>query len=447
MRHGAQTCSIVITCFYLFLIFIISVVSAKTDYTGICMIDDTLFQQQIYTVAEVTGYVRVLLEENPTLQDIWVQGEVSNVSYPSSGHIYFTLKDETASLRCVIWKWTAQYFAIHLEDGMAVEVHGKFGVYEKGGQYQFYIDSLRLQGEGKLFQEFLRLKRQLEEEGLFDPQKKKTIPAFPKLIGVVTSPSGAALQDILNTLRKRFPLTEVLLSPTLVQGEGAAENIVRALHKLENTPQKPDVIIMARGGGSLEDLWPFNEEAVVRAVAACEIPIISGVGHETDFTLVDFAADLRAPTPTGAAVLATPDIEELKLSVQEMQNSFVQIFIESVQVKNSELKEQQYRLQHQSPEGVIEQAILQTDEAARRLRSAARSRMQLLRANLDSMGGRFQTLNPQAVLQRGYALIFNQQNRLVDSVAKIDKNEKINVHLKDGALAAEVLSKEKAIRE
>jgi exodeoxyribonuclease VII large subunit len=447
MRHGAQTCSIVITCFYLFLIFIISVVSAKTDYTGICMIDDTLFQQQIYTVAEVTGYVRVLLEENPTLQDIWVQGEVSNVSYPSSGHIYFTLKDETASLRCVIWKWTAQYFAIHLEDGMAVEVHGKFGVYEKGGQYQFYVDSLRLQGEGKLFQEFLRLKRQLEEEGLFDPQKKKIIPAFPKLIGVVTSPSGAALQDILNTLRKRFPLTEVLLSPTLVQGEGAAENIVRALHKLENTPQKPDVIIMARGGGSLEDLWPFNEEAVVRAVAACEIPIISGVGHETDFTLVDFAADLRAPTPTGAAVLATPDIEELKLSVQEMQNSFVQIFIESIQVKNNELKEQQYRLQHQSPEGVIEQAILQTDEAARRLRSAARSRMQLLRANLDSVGGRFQALDPQAVLQRGYALIFDQQNRLVDSVAKIDKNEKINVHLKDGALAAEVLSKEKAIRE
>lgn len=411
------------------------------------MIDDTLFQQQIYTVAEVTGYVRVLLEENPTLQDIWVQGEVSNVSYPSSGHIYFTLKDETASLRCVIWKWTAQYFAIHLEDGMAVEVHGKFGVYEKGGQYQFYIDSLRPQGEGKLFQEFLRLKRQLEEEGLFDPQKKKIIPAFPKLIGVVTSPSGAALQDILNTLRKRFPLTEVLLSPTLVQGEGAAENIVRALHKLENTPQKPDVIIMARGGGSLEDLWPFNEEAVVRAVAACEIPIISGVGHETDFTLVDFAADLRAPTPTGAAVLATPDIEELKLSVQEMQNSFVQIFIESVQVKNSELKEQQYRLQHQSPEGVIEQAVLQTDEVARRLRSAARSRMQLLRANLDSMGGRFQALDPQAVLQRGYALIFDRQNRLVDSVAKIDKNEKINVHLKDGALAAEVLSKEKAIRE
>lgn len=411
------------------------------------MIDDTLFQQQIYTVAEVTGYVRVLLEENPTLQDIWVRGEVSNVSYPSSGHIYFTLKDETASLRCVIWKWTAQYFAIHLEDGMAVEVHGKFGVYEKGGQYQFYVDSLRSQGEGKLFQEFLRLKRQLEEEGLFDPQKKKIIPAFPKLIGVVTSPSGAALQDILNTLRKRFPLTEVLFSPTLVQGEGAAENIVRALHKLENTPQKPDVIIMARGGGSLEDLWPFNEEAVVRAVAACEIPIISGVGHETDFTLVDFAADLRAPTPTGAAVLATPDIEELKLSVQEMQNSFVQIFIESIQVKNNELKEQQYRLQHQSPEGVIEQAMLQTDEVARRLRSAARSRMQLLRANLDSMGGRFQTLNPQAVLQRGYALIFDQQNRLVDSVAKIDKNEKINIHLKDGALAAEVLSKEKAIRE
>ncbi len=260
------------------------------------MIDDTLFQQQIYSVSEVTGYIRVLLEENPDLQDIWVQGEVSNVSFPSSGHIYFTLKDETASLRCVIWKWTAQYFSIRLEDGMAVDIHGKFGVYEKGGQYQFYVDSMRLQGEGRLYQEFLRLKRKLEGEGLFDPQKKKAIPIFPKLIGVVTSPTGAALQDILNTLQKRFPLTEVLFSPTMVQGEGAAQNIVRALHTLETAPEKPDVIILARGGGSLEDLWSFNEEIVVRAVAASEIPIISGVGHETDFTLVDFAADVRAPT-------------------------------------------------------------------------------------------------------------------------------------------------------
>jgi exodeoxyribonuclease VII large subunit len=341
----------------------------------------------------------------------------------------------------VIWKWTAQYFSIRLEDGMAVDIHGKFGVYEKGGQYQFYVDSMRLQGEGRLYQEFLRLKRKLEGEGLFDPQKKKAIPIFPKLIGVVTSPTGAALQDILNTLQKRFPLTEVLFSPTVVQGEGAAQNIVRALHTLETAPEKPDVIILARGGGSLEDLWSFNEEIVVRAVAASEIPIISGVGHETDFTLVDFAADVRAPTPTGAAVLAVPDIEELKMTVQEIKESYVSIFKENIQFKNVELKEQQYRLQHLSPERVIQQAMLQIDESARRLRLLMHSRMELLHANLDTMGGRFHALDPQAVLQRGYALVFDPQGKLIVSVAKTSKNEKIDIRLKDGILAAEVISK------
>lgn len=405
------------------------------------MVDDTLFQQQIYSVSEITGYIRVLLEENPDLQDIWVQGEVSNVSFPSSGHIYFTLKDENASLRCVIWKWTAQYFHIRLEDGMAVDIHGKISVYEKGGQYQFYVDSMRLQGEGKLYQEFLRLKRKLEEEGLFDPQRKKAIPAFPKLIGVVTSPTGAALQDILNTLQKRFPLVEVLLSPTLVQGEGAAQNIVQALHALEHAPDKSDVIILARGGGSLEDLWSFNEEMVVRAVAASEIPIISGVGHETDFTLVDFAADVRAPTPTGAAVLAVPDIEELKITIQDIKESYLNVFNESIQFKRVGWKEQQLRLQHLSPERMIQQAMLQIDESARRLRLMMHSRMELLHANLDTVGGRFRALDPQAVLQRGYALVFNSQGNLVDSIAKTNKNEKINVRLKDGTLAAEVISK------
>jgi len=405
------------------------------------MVDDTLFQQQIYSVSEVTGYIRVLLEENPDLQDIWVQGEISNVSYPSSGHIYFTLKDENASLRCVIWKWTAQYFHIRIEDGMAVDIHGKFGVYEKGGQYQFYVDSMRLQGEGKLYQDFIRLKRELEEEGLFDPQRKKVIPTFPKLIGIVTSPTGAALQDILNTLRKRFPLAEVLFSPTLVQGEGAAQSIVQALHALENASYRPDVIIMARGGGSLEDLWSFNEEMVVRAVADSKIPIISGVGHETDFTLVDFAADVRAPTPTGAAVLAVPDIEELKTALQVFRGSYLSVFDESIQLKRIDWKEQQLRLQNLSPERVIQQAMLQTDELAHRLRLMMHLRIKLLHASLNTIGGRFYALNPQAVLKRGYAIVFNPQGKLVDSIAKTDKNEKINVRLKDGTLAAQVISK------
>jgi exodeoxyribonuclease VII large subunit len=406
------------------------------------MLEDTLFQPQIYSVSEITGYIRLLLEENPDLQDIWVEGEVSNVSFPASGHIYFTLKDETASLRCVIWKWAAQYMHIRLEDGMAVEAHGKFGVYEKGGQYQFYVDSLRQQGEGKLFKEFMRLKEKLEKEGLFDPERKKPIPSFPQLIGVVTSSTGAALQDILNTLRKRYPLAEVLLSPTLVQGEGSAENIVQALHALERSPQKPDVIILGRGGGSLEDLWSFNEEIVVRAVAECAIPIVSGVGHETDFTLVDFAADLRAPTPTGAAVLAVPDIEEMKLTIREMKESYLQIFTDIIQDRQAELKEASLRIQHLSPQRLIEQALLQTDEIARRLHLMIHSRFDLLHANLDTIGGRFHALDPQAVLQRGYAMIFDPQGNLVDSIEKTNKDEKIDIHLKDGSLEAEVISKQ-----
>jgi exodeoxyribonuclease VII large subunit len=404
------------------------------------MLKESLFPLQVYSVSEVTGYIRVLLEENPDLQDIWIQGEVSNASFPSSGHVYFTLKDAGASLRCVIWKWTAQYLHVRPEDGMAVDVHGKFSVYEKGGQYQFYVDSLRLQGEGKLYQEFLRLKRTLEEEGLFDAQRKKTIPAYPKLIGIVTSSTGAALQDILNTLQKRFPLVEVLLSPTSVQGEGAAHNIVRALQTLENYPEKPDVIILARGGGSLEDLWPFNEEEVVRAVAAAQIPIISGVGHETDFTLVDFVADLRAPTPTGAAVLAVPDSEELKITIQEIKESLIQVFREKIQDQRTELKENRYKLQHLSPERTIQQAIMQNDDFSRRLQMMIRSRMELLHANLDMIKGRFHALDPMAVLQRGYALVFDPQGKLVDSIAKTNKNEKIGVRLKDGTLAAEVIS-------
>ncbi len=405
------------------------------------MFEDTLFQQQIFSVSEITGYIRVLLEENPDLQDIWVAGEVSNVSFPSSGHIYFTLKDETASLRCVIWKWAAQYVRVHLEDGMAVEAHGKFGVYEKGGQYQFYVDSLRQQGEGKLFHEFIRLKEKLEKEGLFDPQRKRPVPSFSHLVGVVTSPTGAALQDILNTLSKRYPLAEVLISPTLVQGEGSAENIVQALHALESNPQKPDVIILARGGGSLEDLWSFNEEIVVRAVAQCTIPIISGVGHETDFTLVDFASDVRAPTPTGAAVAAVPDIEDMKLTIREMKESYLQIFTESIQDKQAKLKESSLHIQHLSPQRLIEQALLQTDEMAKRLHLVIHARFDLFYAAIDTIGGRFHALDPKAVLQRGYAMVFNPQGNLIDSVEKTNKNERIDIHLKDGSLAAEVISK------
>jgi len=407
------------------------------------MFKDSLFSQQVFSVSEVTGYIRILLEENQDLQDIWIQGEVSNLSFPSSGHIYFTLKDENASLRCVIWKWTAQYLHVKPADGMAVDVHGKFGVYEKGGQYQFYADTIRSQGEGRLFQEFLRLKNKLEAEGLFDEEKKKEIPAFPRVIGVVTSPTGAALQDILNTLRNRFPLVKVLLSPTLVQGEDAPQSIVNAIHALEISPEKPDVIIIARGGGSLEDLWSFNEEQVVRAVADSQIPIISGVGHETDFALVDFASDLRAPTPTGAAVLAVPDKTDLVFTMQEMELRLKKIASYIFSEYRQNIKELTYTLQHLSPQNHIRQNCLRLDELSRRLNTSIHSNLTLVQANLERVRVHMLAIDPLAVLERGYALVYNHDKELINSITKTGIQEQLDVRLKDGWVAAEV----KAIKE
>src|SRR5262245_30870297 len=274
-----------------------------------------LFPIQQWTVSRLTFYIRKLLEENEILQDVWVQGEISNLSKPASGHIYFTLKDQSAALKCVMWKTSAARLSLPLQNGMAVEVHGKIGIYEVSGQYQLYADKIRSVGDGALYQDFLRLKSMLEAEGLFAPERKRPIPVFPHKIGIVTSATGAALRDMLNTLRRRLPLVEVILAPSPVQGTEAPPALVQAIQTLHS--QLPDVIILARGGGSIEDLWAFNDERVVRAVASSDIPIICGVGHETDFTLCDFAADLRAPTPTAAAELATQiTMIDLRTSLQ-----------------------------------------------------------------------------------------------------------------------------------
>lgn len=263
----------------------------------------TLFSSVHLTVSQLTFYIRKQLENDPTLQDAWVEGEISNLSRPASGHIYFTLKDKGASLRCMMWKQDAARLRVNLQDGMAVEAHGKITVYEPQGSYQLAVNVIQPKGEGALYQEFLRLKSMLEAEGLFDEERKRPIPDLPRLIGIVTSGTGAALRDMLNTLRRRLPLARVILAPSPVQGVEAPPALVNALNSINK--QKPDVILLARGGGSIEDLWAFNDERVVRAVAGSRSPVICGVGHETDFTLSDFAADLRAPTPTAAAELAS----------------------------------------------------------------------------------------------------------------------------------------------
>src|SRR6266498_4734715 len=309
----------------------------------------SLFSTQQWTVSKLTFFIRRLLEENETLQDVWVQGEISNLSRPASGHIYFTLKDSSAALKCAMWKTSAMRLGIALQDGKAVEVDGKIGVYEVSGQYQLYADQIRSVGEGALYQEFMRLKAMLEAEGLFAPERKRPIPMFPRRIGIVTSATGAALRDLLNTLQRRLPLVEVILAPSPVQGTEAPPALIKALQSLN--AQKPDVILIARGGGSIEDLWAFNDERVVRAVAMSEVPIISGVGHETDFTLSDFAADLRAPTPTAAAELATQiTILDLRAELQNYQNRLVSATLKLLAEKKTLLSSLTAQFQYVSPE-------------------------------------------------------------------------------------------------
>ena len=269
------------------------------------------------SVSELSRVVRSVLETESLLQDVWVQGEISNFSRPKSGHWYFTLKDRDAQLPCVMWRSTAE-LQVHIpKDGNSVEVHGGISVYEAGGRYQLYVDEIRTAGEGDLYQKFLQLKAKLEAEGLFAAERKQPLPAWPRRIGIVTSPSGAALHDMLQTLGRRFPLAEVVLAPAAVQGDEAAFQLAAALHYL-NQFAEPDVILLARGGGSLEDLAAFNTEKLARSIAASPAPIVCGVGHETDFTLADFAADLRAPTPTAAAELATPNFADLAAGLQAL---------------------------------------------------------------------------------------------------------------------------------
>lgn len=382
---------------------------------------------QTFTVSKLTFLIRRLLEEDETLQDVWVQGEISNLSRPASGHVYFTLKDANASLKCVMWKTSAARLNLSLRDGMEVKVHGKIGVYEPQGQYQLYADQIRPVGEGALFQEFLRLKAMLEAEGLFDPERKRPIPEFPKRIGIVTSATGAALRDMLNTLRRRLPLVEVLLAPSPVQGTEAPPALVKAIQSLNR--QKPDVILIARGGGSIEDLWAFNDERVVRAVAASEAPVIAGVGHETDFTLCDFAADLRAPTPTAAAELATQiTFEDLQYQLSTFQSRLVSSALDLIAEQKATLSSLASQLHYLSPARRIQSETQRVDELSRRMLSSLIHRIQLQSSHVKGMTRRLEALSPLAVLARGYAVVTRKEDGgVVSRVAQAADEMKVRV--------------------
>ena len=399
-----------------------------------------LFETPRLTVTEFTRRVRRLLEGERSLSDVWVQGEMSNFSRPASGHLYFTLKDAGASLRSVMWKGDAlRVRSIPFQDGMSVEAHGKIGLYEPSGQYQLIVDLLRPAGEGALYAEFMRLKALLEAQGLFAPQRKRPLPELPRVIGIVTSPTGAALQDMLNVLQRRLPLVEVVLAPSLVQGGEAPTAILQALQKL-NTTVRPDVILLARGGGSIEDLWAFNDERVVRAVVESQAPVITGVGHETDFTLVDFASDLRAPTPTAAAELATPiTIFDLATALRTDRLRLNDLLNNQVAERRAELESLNAGLRFYSPARRLQIETQRLDDLLRRAARAQAQRLTLQSAHLAGVSRRLESLSPLAVLRRGYSVLTRiEDGKIVQSAEQAPAGTQLSARLAQGTISVRV---------
>ncbi|MDE2777591.1 MAG: exodeoxyribonuclease VII large subunit [Chloroflexota bacterium] len=382
-----------------------------------------------FSVSEITGYIHELFDADRVLADVWVRGEVSNLTKARSGHWYFTIKDAAAQLRCVMFRGAARRLRIEVAAGDEILAHGRVSVYEARGEYQLYVESIEtIGGFGDLHRQFEALKAKLDAEGLFDPARKQPIPVFPARLGIVTSPNAAAWHDIQTALQRRFPLVEVLLSPTLVQGAEAPQQIVMALERL-NRRADTDAIIVARGGGSLEDLWCFNDEGVARAVAESRIPVISGVGHEIDFTIVDFAADLRAPTPSAAAELATPNRDDLLLDVDRLRARLAGLFSAALRENARDLGRLRSALRFVTPGKRI--ALQERELAARRLRlsRAAAAALERRRDQLASAIKALARASPDHILARGYALVTDESGALIREAAQVSKNQRLNVQL------------------
>lgn len=393
---------------------------------------DRELEPAVLTVSEVTRYIRDLLESDLLLRDLWIRGEVSNFSRSTAGHIYFTLKDEEASIRCVLWRYVAEEQAHLPADGQAFTLHGRVSVYEAQGAYQFYVDLVQPAGVGTLYLRFLALKGRLEREGLFAPERKRPIPPFPQAIGVVTSPQAAAWRDILHVLERRYPLAEVILAPALVQGPEAPREIAEAIRAL-NRETDVDLIIVARGGGSLEELWAFNEEVVARAIYDSWVPVISGVGHEIDFTIADFVADLRAPTPTAAAAAAVPEAQEYRVTLQRLRGRLAESIQRHIAEEKENLRYAKETLLRLSPRAVLERYRLRVDDLDRQALSQVEQRIALQRERIRSRTLQLATLNPKATLERGYSITKRVDNGvIVKSVAQVAKEDRIGVQVTDG---------------
>ena len=399
--------------------------------------DQTGNDHTIWTVGELSAYVRQMFDLDYRLRDMDVSGEISNFTRAASGHLYFTLKDSAAQLKCVMWRSQAERLRFRPAEGDAVIAHGRVSVYEVGGVYQLYADYLQPAGRGDLAAAFERLKDKLAAEGLFDADHKRPIPGFARKIGIVTSADAAALRDILNVLQRRNPLVSVLIAPTLVQGEQAPAQIVRALRRLD-ARDDIDLILVARGGGSIEDLWAFNDERVARAVYEARHPIISGVGHETDFTITDFVADLRAPTPSAAAELAVPDLAGVRPALAQMDAALAAVLLDDLAARRAAVRSFAQLLALLSPRRLLDSDRQQVDGLAGRLERSVRRALDRQRGRLAIAGAGLSAVSPLATLARGFAIVRDADGRLIRAVGEARPGATITIQVSDGTFGAQV---------
>lgn len=391
---------------------------------------------QAYSVTEINQYIKNMFIRDGILSRIYIKGEVSNCKYHTSGHIYFTLKDAQGQLACVMFAGQRKGLTFRLEEGQSVIVLGSINVYERDGKYQLYASEIVLDGQGILYEKFEKLKKSLEAEGLFDKAHKKPVPAYPKRVGIVTASTGAAVQDIMNIARRRNPYVQLILYPALVQGDGSAQSVAKGIRILDRLGL--DTVIVGRGGGSIEDLWAFNEEIVARAIYACNTPVISAVGHETDITIADFVSDLRAPTPSAAAELAINDYQAFQMTIKEYQRKLTREMQQKLSLSGNRVKELRLRLLYSSPVFQIRQKRQYLMDTEKRLQLRMNERIKESRHSLELYIARLEGLSPLSKLSKGYALIVGEDNIPVQSISKISKDELLTVSLLDGDIKARV---------
>lgn len=397
--------------------------------------------RNVYTVKQVNAYIKNMFTQDFMLNRIYVKGEVSNCKYHTSGHIYFSLKDESGTIACVMFAGQRGGLSFHMREGQQIIVLGSVNVYERTGSYQLYAQEIRLDGEGTLYEKYQMLKQELEEMGMFAPEYKKAIPRYAKRIGVVTAPTGAAVRDIMNISARRNPYVQLLLYPAQVQGEGAKESIVRGIRMLET--KNVDVIIVGRGGGSIEDLWAFNDECVARAIFDCQVPVISAVGHETDVTIADYVADLRAPTPSAAAELAVWDYRQLQGYLDECRLRMNRSMTGTIRINRLRLKELDVRLSYLHPRHKLQDQQQRLIELEEELRTRMRDRVKEARHRLAIQIEKLNGLSPVRKLNQGFAYVEEADGGVVKSIRQVEKGDELTVYVTDGLIRTSVKAVQK----